>query len=111
MARLSTGRTKDMNIYNPHAWPVNLSLMRRSRHELPRDDSIPWFFGPHACSSGLQIVVDAVRPMQPEHTHLGNVGCLPCAHVTGDAAVSGAGGHVGGEDVVGVPVEVLAGPS
>ena len=32
------------------------------------------------------------------------------AHVTGDAAVSGARGHVGGEDVVGVPVEVLAGP-
>ena len=32
------------------------------------------------------------------------------AHVTGDAAVSGAGGHVGGEDVVWVAVEVLAGP-
>jgi hypothetical protein len=32
------------------------------------------------------------------------------AHVTGDEAASGAGGHVGGEDVVGVPVEVLAGP-
>ena len=32
------------------------------------------------------------------------------AHVTGDAAASGAGGHVGSEDVVGVPVEVLAGP-
>jgi hypothetical protein len=32
------------------------------------------------------------------------------AHVTGDAAASGAGGHVGGEDVVWVPVEVLAGP-
>jgi hypothetical protein len=31
------------------------------------------------------------------------------AHVTGDVAVSGAGGHIGGEDVVGVPVEVLAG--
>lgn len=32
------------------------------------------------------------------------------AHVTGDAATSGARGHVGGEDVIGVPVEVLAGP-
>ena len=29
---------------------------------------------------------------------------------TGDAEGSGAGGHVGGEDVVGVAVEVLAGP-
>ena len=28
----------------------------------------------------------------------------------GDAAVSGTGGHVGGESVVGVPVEILAGP-
>jgi hypothetical protein len=34
----------------------------------------------------------------------------PVADFTGDTAVSGAGGHVGGEDVVGVPVEVLAGP-
>ena len=34
----------------------------------------------------------------------------PVAHVTGDAATSGARGHVGGEDVIGVPVEVLAGP-
>src|ERR1700733_8093799 len=34
----------------------------------------------------------------------------PAEHVTGDAAASGAGGHVGGEDVVGMPVEVLAGP-
>ena len=32
------------------------------------------------------------------------------AHVTGDAAASGAGGHVSGKDVVAVPVEVLAGP-
>ncbi len=32
------------------------------------------------------------------------------AHVMGDASVSGARGHVGGEDVVGVPVEVVAGP-
>jgi len=32
------------------------------------------------------------------------------ADVTGEAVASGAGGHVAGEDVVGVPVEVLAGP-
>src|SRR5579862_8430443 len=32
------------------------------------------------------------------------------ARATGDAAASGAGGHVGGEDVVGVAVEVLAVP-
>ena len=31
-------------------------------------------------------------------------------HVAGDVVVSGAGGHVGSEDVVGVPVEGLAGP-
>ena len=30
------------------------------------------------------------------------------AHIRGDAAASGAGGYVGGEDVVRVPVEVLA---
>jgi hypothetical protein len=33
----------------------------------------------------------------------------PGAYMTGDTAASGARGHVGGEDVVGVPVEVLAG--
>ena len=33
------------------------------------------------------------------------------ADITGDAVTSGAGGHVGGEDVVGVAVEVLAGPT
>jgi hypothetical protein len=32
------------------------------------------------------------------------------ADLTGDAVASGAGGHVGGEDVVGVAVQVLAGP-
>jgi hypothetical protein len=37
-------------------------------------------------------------------------GVLPWPLVTGDAVRSGAGGHVGGEDVVGVAVEVLAGP-
>ena len=33
----------------------------------------------------------------------------PVAGVRGYAAASGARGHIGGEDVVGVPVEVLAG--
>src|SRR5690349_18994148 len=42
-------------------------------------------------------------------TTFGNAGRSP-ARVAGGAGWSGAGGHVGGQDVVGVAVEVLAGP-
>ena len=43
------------------------------------------------------------------HTLIGNVERLPRLKPRETKAWSGAGGHVGGEDVVGVAVQVLAG--
>jgi hypothetical protein len=44
------------------------------------------------------------------HPLIGNVGCLPRFKPREAQAWSGAGGHVGGEDVVRVAVQVLTGP-
>jgi hypothetical protein len=46
----------------------------------------------------------------PGHPLFGNVGRLPRLEPRETYAWSGAGGHVGGQDVVRVAVQVLAGP-
>jgi hypothetical protein len=63
-----------MNICDPHVWPVNFLPQWKSRHELPRNDSIPRFPAPCACHQGPRIVVDEVRSMYLERTQLGRSG-------------------------------------
>ena len=48
-------------------------------------------------------------PMRLSHTHIGIPARLRCCVRSLVTDGSGAGSHVGGEDVVGVAVEVLAG--